>query len=152
MQSRSVNAKKCCGHGCLVIKNACGDKVTGGGCGRRATIQTMPRMSTITATSTEMVIMSTTTMTRVCQICPNTANQQISGSETVFKEKQSVRRGQRNRIPFHGRFPWKKNCRREWKRIPERFFFHSIRRQRRKKNSFRRHKRGRHGIRNHVQF
>ena len=36
-----------------MIKNACGDKVTGGGCGRRATIQTMPRMSTITATSTE---------------------------------------------------------------------------------------------------
>lgn len=31
-------------------------------------------------------------------------------------------------------------------------FFHSIRRQRRKKNSFRRHKRGRHGIRNHDNF
>jgi len=88
-----------------VIKNACGDKVTGGGCGRRATIQTMPRMSTITATSTE-------------------------------KEPDSL----------SWEIPMEKELPPGMETYTRKFFFHSIRRQRRKKNSFRRHKRGRHEI------
>lgn len=62
-------------------KNACGDKVIGGGCGRRAAIQIVPRMSIITAMSTGMAIMST-----IIMMCMSALLQTaIPGSETVFR-------------------------------------------------------------------
>ncbi len=72
-----------------MIKNACGDKVIGGGCGRRATMQITPRMSIITAMSTGMAIMSTIIMMCVCQLC---SKQQSLGLK-LFLSKSSLYAG-----------------------------------------------------------